>query len=376
MTYSFGNRRLLIWSSIPTHHQSAFLAALRERDIDLVVHYYRHVDASRLNLGWASHKDLPQGEHFVPESPSAVYQCRDWRERIHIVPGYGCVFLMRLAWFLSRRSIPWLHWSEHSRPSRRSNVTFALKRIYGQLVHRHALGALAIGELARREFIRWGIPPGRIRFLPYAVEALDHVPHEEHRPMVQGTRFLFLGTLYPTKGIDILLRAMHDVLAVHSQARLELVGNDLSAGNYRRDAERLEIAHAVQFSGPVESRHVGSALSRCDVLILPSRHDGWGVVLNEAASVGRAIIASDACGAAHHLVQPGKNGFRVPAADASALAEAMCAYCLDAGLSVRHGAESLRIFEDFTPARNAERFVEALDSLQAATVDAVRRRAT
>ncbi len=360
--------RLLIWSSIPTHHQSGFLTALRRRNIDLVVHYYRHVDNNRLSLGWAAHEQLPPGEFYVPEALGSVGRCPDWHQRIHIVPGYGCLFLMRLAWFLSRRGIPWLHWSEHSRPSRRSNVTFAIKRIYGQLVRKHAIGALAIGELARREFIRWGIPGERIRFLPYAVDPIDSGASADEEP-AGSTRFLFLGTLYPTKGVDVLLRAMREVLAAHPQARLELVGNDLSGGSYLHDAERLDIAHAVQFSRPVESRLVGQVLRRCDVLVLPSRHDGWGVVLNEAASVGKAIIASDACGAAYHLVRPGLNGFRVPAGEAGALAEAMGAYCLEPGLSNRHGAESLRIFEEFTPVRNAERFEEALRSLQESSAE-------
>jgi len=357
--------RLLIWSSIPTHHQSAFIAALRDRNIDVVMHYYRHVDTARLSMGWGAGDELPPNEFYVPENVSSVHRCPDWRDRIHIVPGYGSVFLMRLAWFLSRRGVTWLHWSEHSRPSSRSNVTFAFNRFYGQLVRRHAMGALAIGELARREFIRWGIPAERIRFLPYAVASLGADPILETAPHVRDPHFLFLGTLYPVKGIDVLLLAMRDVLTKHPNARLELVGNDLLGGAYHRDAERMGLSDAVQFSGPVDARRVGEVLRRCDVLVLPSRHDGWGVVLNEAASIGRALISTDACGAAHHLIRPNENGFRVAAGDRNSLAEAMLAYCREPGLSIRHGAQSLRIFEEFTPERNATRFEEALDSLRA-----------
>jgi glycosyltransferase involved in cell wall biosynthesis len=105
-------------------------------------------------------------------------------------------------------------------------------------------------------------------------------------------------------------------------------------------------------------------LQRCDVLVLPSRHDGWGVVLNEAASLGKALIASDACGGAHHLIVPQLNGFRFPSGDIAALAAAMQTYCADPALCARHGAESLRIFADFTPERNAQRLADALESLQ------------
>ena len=357
--------RLLIWSVIPTHHQSAFFHAVRERGIDLVVHYYRHVDANRLKMGWDAHCSLPVGECYVPESLRALDYCSDWQQRIHVIPGYSSLFLLRLALLLSRRRTPWLHWGEHSRPRSRSHITFVVKRFYGSLIHRHGVGALAIGDLARREFLGWGVPEEKIRFLPYAVTGFSGLPSSEDtaEPRV-GTRFLFLGSLYPLKGIDLLLTAMRKVLAAYPDARLELAGNDLSAGSYKQDAARLGIAHAARFTGVVEAGQVGLVLLRNDVLILPSRHDGWGVVLNEAASLGRAIIASDASGAAHHLVRPGVNGFRFPAGNSAALASAMNEYCRDPGLAARHGAESLRIFEEFTPQRNARRLEEALESLQ------------
>jgi glycosyltransferase involved in cell wall biosynthesis len=355
--------RLLIWSSIPTHHQSGFFEALRKRDIDLVVHYYRHVYSDRLNMGWNSPSHLPEGERYVGEVLRSLDLCPDWRERIHVVPGYGVAFLMRLAWFLSRQRLPWVHWSEHSEPTLHSHITFLVKRAYGRLVRRHALGALAIGELARAEFIRWGINAERIRFLPYAVPPVERHAGTGAVRADEGTRFLFLGQLIPRKGIDILLAAMKNVLAAYPKARLELAGTDRSGGAYARTAARLGIARAVDFTGVIDASRVGDVLGRCDVFILPSRHDGWGVVINEAASAGKAIIASEGCGAAHHLVSPGVNGFRVPTADVAALTRAMLEYCRDTQLAVRHGAESLRLFEDFTPQRNAARFEEALDSL-------------
>src|SRR5262249_36620557 len=119
----------------------------------------------------------------------------------------------------------------------------------------------------------------------------------------------------------------------------------------------------VHFRPPVESSAIGAVIERCDVLVLPSRHDGWGMVLNEAASLGKALIATDACGAAHHLIEPGANGFRIRAGSQAELERAMSAYCLAPSLAARHGAESLRRFADFTPERNALRLEEALESL-------------
>jgi glycosyltransferase involved in cell wall biosynthesis len=368
--------RLLIWTSIPTHHQSSFFEALRSRGVDLVVHYLQHVGAGRLSMGWDAHQDLPAGERYAGPSLRSLTLCADWRERIHIIPGYSRPFLLQLACFLSSRGVPWLHWGEHSWRRSRAHLTFSIKWLYGHLARYRALGALAIGDLARDELVRWGVPASRIRFLPYAVPRVTMPGGLEPAEIpMEGPRFLFLGQLCARKGIDLLLHAMRDVLAAQPNARLELAGRDEPGGLYERMAESLEITHAIRFSGVVSAGQIGTVLQRSDVLILPSRHDGWGVVLNEAASVGRALIASDACGAAHHLIEPEVNGYRFPTGDRFALANAMLQYCRNPGLPRRHGAESLRLFEEFTPERNARRLEEAIESLQSGVRSANRAKA-
>ena len=62
-------------------------------------------------------------------------------------------------------------------------------------------------------------------------------------------------------------------------------------------------------------------LRRADVLVLPSLFDGWGAVLNEGASAGKALISTTECGAAWHLIRHGDNGFRVQAGSEKALAQ-------------------------------------------------------
>lgn len=61
----------------------------------------------------------------------------------------------------------------------------------------------------------------------------------------------------------------------------------------------------------------------CDVFVLPSIHEPWGLVINEVMNAGRAIIASDQVGCQPDLVQDGVNGCVFPAKDVSALAFAL-----------------------------------------------------
>jgi glycosyltransferase involved in cell wall biosynthesis len=366
--------KLLIWTGIPTHHQAGFFAALRARNVDLIVHYYSRVDDQRQRHGWSDPAVLPDGESYVLASLEALYRCADWRERIHIIPGYAKPFLLKLATTLSHAGVPWLHWSEPSRVMVKSLFTYPLKRFYAELVNRRALGALAIGDCARRDFIRWGIRDEKIRFLPYAIPAphcSDPVPPESPprerpdgpMPTLSAVRFAFVGALCHRKGVDVLLQAFKRVLAAYPSARLELVGYDESAGRYARLSDRLGLSDAVRFTGSVPAGDIATVFTRCDVFVLPSRFDGWGVVLNEAAALGKALISTEPTGAAHHLLAPGVNGYRVPASDDVALAQAMMRYCRAPELAAMHGARSQALFLEFTPERNAARLAQAIDSL-------------
>jgi glycosyltransferase involved in cell wall biosynthesis len=361
--------KMLLWTYIPTHHQSAFLQALRDDGVDLIVHYFKRVSAARVRLGWADPAVLPGGERLVQPKLTSLDICADWRERVHVIPGYGSLFLLRLAFRLSREHVQWMNWSEPSRHWFRWYFTYPMKRAYAALINRHSVGALAIGAMAREDFRRWGVSERLIRFLPYSSAGLAASECPSAIAAPRGSpQFTFVGALCHRKGIDLLLRAFQIVLREHSEARLRLVGFDESQGAYNLLADQLGISHGVDFTGSVPAAEVADSLAGCDVLILPSRFDGWGMVVNEAASLGKALIATDACGSAHHLVRPEVNGFRVRHGDHLTLAEAMRRYCSEPDLARRHGDHSREIFLQFTPTRNARRMRECLSSLRAPEV--------
>jgi glycosyltransferase involved in cell wall biosynthesis len=356
--------KLLIWTYIPTHHQCAFLQALRDDGVDLVVHYFKRVSQARIRLGWTNPTQLPYGERLVQPTLASLDECPDWKERIHVIPGYGAAFLLLLALRLSKNKVTWVNWSEPSSHSPRWYLNYPLKRVYAALINRCALGALAIGDMARKDFVRWGVDKRVIRFLPYSVAALPSAPGTGTAPP-PFSQFAFVGALCQRKGVDVLLRAFQLVLKEHPQARLVLIGCDESDGSYPRMANKLGLAQAAEFAGSVPAAEISDSLKSCDVLVLPSRFDGWGMVINEAASLGKALIATDTCGAAYHLIMPEINGFRVPHGDHRALAEAMLRYCREPELARTHGERSREVFADFTPMRNAIRMRQCLSSLRA-----------
>lgn len=353
---------------MPTHHQSDLVSALRACGADLEVRYYQRVDAQRLRLGWDSYEKLGNGEQYVPESIDSLETVLDWRERIHVVPGYRTRFCRSLAMTLSHHSSQWVHLSEPSHAGWRWYAGYPLKRWYAQMVNRHALGAFAYGSVASRDFLKWGIRQERIAQTFYTVNACDRnaAPDEKCVEFKADRRaFLFLGGLSPRKGTDILLRAFARASARDKNCVLLLVGNDNSNGEYSRLAKELRIDDRVLFRGAVPVGQLSNILAAGDIMMLPSRFDGWGVPLNEGASVGLPLIGSNQVGSAHHIIDPGMNGFMVQAGSVDSLSAAMSTYLTDPLLIQKHGARSLSIFENFKPEVCAERFLSTLNTWQA-----------
>lgn len=361
--------KVLVWTSIPNHHQAALFQALRGAGMDLAVCYYEPVPAERTQMGWSRFDDLPPGELRVERREQCIARVPDWKERIHVIPGYGSRFSLALAKVLSAQRCRWVHWSEAARPGARWWLTYPVKRFYAGLVNQHALGALAIGDLAAADFVRWGIARDRIALLPYCVATPGGFAEPDAAcSAFKGARkaFLFAGTLCSRKGIDLLLRAFAGSAARRDSWVLILVGNDHASGAYQRMAEGLGIRDQVLFRGVVEATSMGSVLAVADVFVLPSRFDGWGVGVNEAAACGLPLIVSDLCGAGHHLVETGVNGVKVEAGSAESLRRALDFYAREPEAIAKHGQASRALFSRWSCPSVASRFRAILESWQSA----------
>src|ERR1051325_12107479 len=83
------------------------------------------------------------------------------------------------------------------------------------------------------------------------------------------------------------------------------------------------VESAVDFGGFVEWLDLAPQYATSHVLCVPSRYDGWGMVVPEGLAWGLPVIATDRMGAALEFVETGRNGWLIPAGDGRALVDAM-----------------------------------------------------
>jgi glycosyltransferase involved in cell wall biosynthesis len=208
---------------------------------------------------------------------------------------------------------------------------------------RLARGLLAVGSRARatwRRVLGDGFP---VADFPYVCDIHRYLAIE--RPQRKTFTWLFSGQLIERKGFDVLLQAFALASAREPRLRLLVAGEgELRPG---RTPERVELL------GFVPWEQLPELYARADGLVIPSRHDGWAMVVNEAFAAGLPVIGTDAVGAAVDLVKPGETGALVPPADVAALAGALLVVPRDAARMGKAARAVAR--EKLHPARAAAR---------------------
>jgi len=101
----------------------------------------------------------------------------------------------------------------------------------------------------------------------------------------------------------------------------------------------------------------------CDVFVLASVDEPWGLAINEVMNAGRPVIVSDQVGCWKNLVRPGVNGFVVRAGDVEGLAGSLRAVFADGPAARAMGAESLRIVNGFSFEQNVRGLGAALHAV-------------
>jgi glycosyltransferase involved in cell wall biosynthesis len=156
-------------------------------------------------------------------------------------------------------------------------------------------------------------------------------------------RLLFVGRLVERKGVHYLLEAVA-AAREHVQLTLDIVGQGPDRERLENQSDALDLEDVVRFHGFVSDADLARHYAHSHVFVLPAAPDakgdveGLGVVLIEALSYGRAVIAS-AAGGITDIVKDDRSGVLVPPGDIPALADAITALARDRSRLQRLGRE-------------------------------------
>jgi glycosyltransferase involved in cell wall biosynthesis len=193
---------------------------------------------------------------------------------------------------------------------------------------------LTVSELARESYIEAGVSPDRVTSIPVGCD-LNRFQSEELPSSQENApcTFLFAGHASARKGVDTLLEAAAQLEGREVPFRLWFAGGTEESLPWDRvpTAKRL---------GYLDQTVLAQRMQAADCLVLPSRHDSFGMVVVEAMAAGCPVIISDQVGA-KQAVTEGESGWVVPAEDTDALADRM-QWCIDHPDTVRSMADAAR----------------------------------
>ena len=216
----------------------------------------------------------------------------------------------------------------------RSLSTLAAKQLFFRLLRPAVAATLPIGS-RNRDYWTHYLGPEMPQFLmPYAVDndyfarlAAAANPGQlrtELRLAPERPVILFASKLQTRKHADHLLEAYARLCAAMADPPpyLLIVGDGEERGRLEARTRELGL-EGVRFLGFRNQSELPGFFALADVFVLPSRHEPWGLIVNEAMAAGCAVIVSDEVGAHADLVTNGVEGFVFPVGDIDALTDSL-----------------------------------------------------
>ena len=354
--------RVGILTIVPSPYQRDLFEALAKHpDVDLRVFY---CEAGSPDSPWAQKAPrsfetiLPGfylswgGSRFLVNRTIPPLEALD----VLILNGYMTLAAQRILRF-HRGKVPMIFWAERM-VGASTGLKGMLQRFFAKPLKRVS-SIVAIGSRAQKDYQQrfHGMP---VHNIPYycSLEAFSECRPAE-RPRKPLTFFL-CGQMIARKGVDVLLQAFAKLIDGGYDARLLLVGREAELPEMLAGLSPAARDH-VDYAGFQQPEDLPQFFAQADVFVLPSRYDGWGVVVNQALGAALPIVCSDTVGAAVDLVDEGQNGFTFKNGDVAALHRRLEVFIQDSKF-VRHASEcSAAKARQWAPEVGAAKWVEILD---------------
>lgn len=200
--------------------------------------------------------------------------------------------------------------------------------MWGRKIIRDAVKVFAVTPEEASQFDNFRVNEDKIEIIPHGInldEFSNPMPTGDFRRKYDiGNNIriiLFLGRLHKMKGLDILAEAYADVMKKDNGIKLVIAGPDDGYLSVLRNiVKRLRIEDHVIFTGPLYGKDKIRAYCDCDIYVLPSSYEIFGITVLEAWACSKPVIVTERCGLANNV--RGKAGLVIPY-NKSRLAEAI-----------------------------------------------------
>lgn len=174
--------------------------------------------------------------------------------------------------------------------------------------------------------------PNPVSFYPQESSSLDN--HQ----------IVCVGSLSYNKGYDLLIDAWSKIASQYPSWSVHIYGKG-DASTYQTTIHQLGIQEQITFHNPVQD--IESIYQQASMLVLPSRSEGFGMVLIEAMACGVPCIAFDCPCGPRDIINDGENGFLVEPQDTEELANKIQQLIEDKELRIKLGRSAKQTAQQY-----------------------------
>ncbi|EPR57846.1 glycosyltransferase [Toxoplasma gondii GT1] len=220
---------------------------------------------------------------------------------------------------LGRTAVMTMHSTEFGRCGNNAygGVSKSIRDIEAEACHMADRVICVSGVLAQEVQTQYGIHPEKIKVIYNGIQCerfdgevdAGEVKAQYGIPAMDPT-FLFVGRMVVQKGPDLLLEAIPFILKFRSDAKFVFVGDGHMMGQLVQRCKQLNVGHAVRFVGQRGGAVLHALFKSCDAVVVPSRNEPFGIVVLEAWSSGKPVVATNS-GGPRDFVNPHHTGYLV-----------------------------------------------------------------
>ncbi|WP_089089941.1 glycosyltransferase family 4 protein [Nodularia sp. NIES-3585] len=354
---------VIFYTILPSPYQrDLFFELSRCPEIDLTVYY---LEPACADSPWPE-KPLQHYENILPGFHLAWGLSRfhlNWhfpsttQADVVVLNGYMNLTTQLLLRIQAKR-VPCIFWGEKMVGSSQGVKGKLQKYLANALNNCNAIAA--IGSDAVQDY-QQRFPGKPIFNIPYYCDLAAFSQEIPQRPRTPAT-ILFCGQMIARKGVDLLLQAFEKLIQMGLAARLLLVGREADLPQMLTEVSE-NTRQYIEYAGFQAPEDLPQFFRQADIFVLPSRYDGWGVVVNQAIGAGLPVICSDAVGAANDLIDQGINGYIFPNGDQATLTQILADYLQNPSAIAMASAASVQKSIMWSAKAGAQNWVETLDQL-------------
>lgn len=236
--------------------------------------------------------------------------------------------------------------------SHNGSILSKLRVMYGKYVIKHADGVRVVSKRVESS-IRNISPDTTVEVIPIMADLDAFLEAGEKRSygLDREVKFLYVGRFSEEKNIPLIVKSFAEVRK-EFPASLTLLGDGPKKEEIVNLIGSLHLEDSVSVSA--WSNAVTKVMLEHDVLCLASHHEGWGMVLLEAAAAGMSCVSTEV-GCVGEVVIDGDTGSVTRVGDEEEYKKAMMVYCANPALIERQGRRGHQVAKTF--AQSEEDFV-------------------